>query len=224
GLFEELLPNGIQSEIKEQITTLQTQGKTVMALGTEKEILALIAVADEIRESSKEVIRKLHQVGIEKTVMLTGDNQRTAEAIGKQVGVSDIKADLLPEDKLNFIKELRDKHQSVAMVGDGVNDAPALAASTVGVAMGGAGTDTALETADIALMSDDLSKLPYTIKLSRKALAIIKQNITFSLGIKALALLLIVPGWLTLWLAIFADMGATLIVTLNSMRLLKVKE
>ncbi|AGE22263.1 putative cadmium-transporting ATPase [Geobacillus sp. GHH01] len=224
GLFEELLPNGIQSEIKEQITTLQTQGKTVMILGTEKEILALIAVADEIRESSKEVIRKLHQVGIEKTVMLTGDNQRTAEAIGKQVGVSDIKADLLPEDKLNFIKELRDKHQSVAMVGDGVNDAPALAASTVGVAMGGAGTDTALETADIVLMSDDLSKLPYTIKLSRKALAIIKQNITFSLGIKALALLLIVPGWLTLWLAIFADMGATLIVTLNSMRLLKVKE
>ena len=224
GLFEELLPNGIQSEIKEQITTLQTQGKTVMALGTEKEILALIAVADEIRESSKEVIRKLHQVGIEKTVMLTGDNQRTAEAIGKQVGVSDIKADLLPEDKLNFIKELRDKYRSVAMVGDGVNDAPALAASTVGVAMGGAGTDTALETADIALMSDDLSKLPYTIKLSRKALAIIKQNITFSLGIKVLALLLIVPGWLTLWLAIFADMGATLIVTLNSMRLLKVKE
>lgn len=224
GLFEELLPNGIQSEIKEQITTLQTQGKTVMILGTEKEILALIAVADEIRESSKEVIRKLHQVGIEKTVMLTGDNQRTAEAIGKQVGVSDIKADLLPEDKLNFIKELRDKHQSVAMVGDGVNDAPALAASTVGVAMGGAGTDTALETADIVLMSDDLSKLPYTIKLSRKALAIIKQNITFSLGIKALALLLIVPGWLTLWLAVFADMGATLLVTLNSMRLLKVKE
>jgi Zn2+/Cd2+-exporting ATPase len=224
ALFEELLPNGIQSEIKEQITTLQIQGKTVMALGTEKEILALIAVADEIRESSKEVIRKLHQVGIEKTVMLTGDNQRTAEAIGKQVGVSDIKADLLPEDKLNFIKELRGKHKNVGMVGDGVNDAPALAASTVGVAMGGAGTDTALETADIALMSDDLSKLPYTIKLSRKALAIIKQNITFSLGIKVLALLLIVPGWLTLWLAIFADMGATLIVTLNSMRLLKVKE
>ena len=159
GLFEELLPNGIQSEIKEQITTLQTQGKTVMILGTEKEILALIAVADEIRESSKEVIRKLHQVGIEKTVMLTGDNQRTAEAIGKQVGVSDIKADLLPEDKLNFIKELRDKHQSVAMVGDGVNDAPALAASTVGVAMGGAGTDTALETADIVLMSDDLTHI-----------------------------------------------------------------
>ncbi|MCM3443352.1 MULTISPECIES: heavy metal translocating P-type ATPase [Metabacillus] len=224
NLFEEILLNGIKTEIKGQITTLQTQGKTVMVLGTENEILSLIAVADEMRESSKEVIRKLHQVGIEKTVMLTGDNQRTAEAIGKEVGVSNIKADLLPEDKLNFIKELRGKHQSVAMVGDGVNDAPALAASTVGVAMGGAGTDTALETADIALMSDDLSKLPYTIKLSRKALAIIKQNITFSLAIKAVALLLIVPGWLTLWLAIFADMGATLIVTLNSLRLLKVKE
>ena len=141
-----------------------------------------------MRESSKEVIGKLNNMEIE-TVMLTGDNQRTATAIGKQVGVSDIKADLLPEDKLNFIKELREKHQSVGMVGDGVNDAPALAASTVGVAMGGAGTDTALETADIALMSDDLSKLPYTIKLSRKALAIIKQNITFSLAIKLVALL-----------------------------------
>ncbi|OME30634.1 cadmium transporter [Paenibacillus odorifer] len=222
NLFEELHQT-IDSSIKEKITHMQTKGKTVMVLGTEKKILSLIAVADEIRESSKEVISKLNDIGIE-TVMLTGDNQRTAEAIGKQVGVSDIKADLLPEDKLNFIKELRTKHHSVAMVGDGVNDAPALAASTVGVAMGGAGTDTALETADIALMSDDLSKLPYTIKLSRKALVIIKQNITFSLAIKLVALLLVMPGWLTLWIAIFADMGATLIVTLNSLRLLKVKE
>ena len=223
-LFEEVIVNGLITEIKEQIRTLQTQGKTVMVLGTDREVLSLIAVADEVRESSKEVIRKLHQVGIEKTVMLTGDNQRTAEAIGKQVGVSDIKADLLPEDKLNFIKELKSKHHKVAMVGDGVNDAPALAASSVGVAMGGAGTDTALETADIALMSDDLNKLPYTIKLSRRALTIIKQNIAFSLGIKVLALLLVVPGWLTLWLAIFADMGATLLVTLNSLRLLRVKK
>ena len=223
NLFEETFRNGIETSITENITRMQTQGKTVMVLGTEKEILSLIAVADEMRESSKEVISKLNHMGVE-TVMLTGDNQRTAEAIGKQVGVSDIKADLLPEDKLNFIKKLREKHQSVAMVGDGVNDAPALAASSVGVAMGGAGTDTALETADIALMSDDLSKLPYTIKLSRKALVIIKQNITFSLAIKLVALLLVMPGWLTLWIAIFADMGATLLVTLNSLRLLRVKE
>lgn len=223
NLFEETFRNGIETSITENITSMQTQGKTVMVLGTEKEILSLIAVADEMRESSKEVISKLNHMGVE-TVMLTGDNQRTAEAIGKQVGVSDIKADLLPEDKLNFIKKLREKHQSVAMVGDGVNDAPALAASSVGVAMGGAGTDTALETADIALMSDDLSKLPYTIKLSRKALVIIKQNITFSLAIKLVALLLVMPGWLTLWIAIFADMGATLLVTLNSLRLLRVKE
>ncbi|MEK4533812.1 heavy metal translocating P-type ATPase [Solibacillus sp. FSL K6-1554] len=223
NLFEETLQNGIETSITENITRMQIQGKTVMVLGTEKEILSLIAVADEMRESSKEVISKLNHMGVE-TVMLTGDNQRTAEAIGKQVGVSDIKSDLLPEDKLNFIKKLREKHQSVAMVGDGVNDAPALAASSVGVAMGGAGTDTALETADIALMSDDLSKLPYTIKLSRKALVIIKQNITFSLAIKLVALLLVMPGWLTLWIAIFADMGATLLVTLNSLRLLRVKE
>ena len=222
NFFEEL-HGSIPNDRKEKITELQIQGKTVMVLGTETEILSFIAVADEMRESSKEVIDKLNSMGIE-TVMLTGDNARTAAAIGKRVGVSDIRADLLPEDKLNFIKELRRKYQSVAMVGDGVNDAPALAASTVGVAMGGAGTDTALETADIALMSDDLSKLPYTIKLSRRALMIIKQNITFSLAIKLLALLLVVPGWLTLWIAIFADMGATLIVTLNSLRLLKVKE
>ena len=222
NFFEEL-HGSIPNDRKEKITELQIQGKTVMVLGTETEILSFIAVADEMRESSKEVISKLNSMGIE-TVMLTGDNARTAAAIGKRVGVSDIRADLLPEDKLNFIKELRRKYQSVAMVGDGVNDAPALAASTVGVAMGGAGTDTALETADIALMSDDLSKLPYTIKLSRRALMIIKQNITFSLAIKLLALLLVVPGWLTLWIAIFADMGATLIVTLNSLRLLKVKE
>lgn len=222
-LFEEL-HGGISDDCRQRIAGMQTQGKTVMVLGTSKEILLLIAVADELRESSKEVISRLHQLGIEKTVMLTGDNQRTAEAIGHEAGVAEIKADLLPADKLSYIKQLRANHQSVAMVGDGVNDAPALAAATVGVAMGGAGTDTALETADIALMSDDLSKLPYTIKLSRKALAIIKQNITFSLAVKLFALLLVVPGWLTLWIAIFADMGATLIVTLNSLRLLRVKE
>jgi len=223
-LFEEILSTGIPTDLAEKIATLQHEGKTVMVAGTTKQIFALIAVADEVRENSRDVIKSLHSLGIEKTIMLTGDNMGTAYAIGKQVGVSEIKAELLPQEKLSFIKELRTNYDHVSMVGDGVNDAPALAASTVGVAMGGAGTDTALETADIALMADDLGKLPFTVKLSRKALAIIKQNITFSLGIKLVALLLVIPGWLTLWIAIFADMGATLLVTLNSLRLLRVKD
>lgn len=224
NLFDEILVNGIPHDLKGQISKLQNEGKTVMVAGTSNEVMGLLAVADELRENSKSVIQKLHSLGIQKTIMLTGDNSGTANAIGKQVGVSDLQAELLPHDKLNFIKELRSKYDRVAMVGDGVNDAPALASSNVGVAMGGAGTDTALETADIALMADDLGKLPFTVKLSRKALTIIKQNITFSLGIKLLALLLVIPGWLTLWIAIFADMGATLIVTLNALRLLKIKD
>jgi Cd2+/Zn2+-exporting ATPase len=224
NLFEELLNNGFPAHIKTTISELQKQGKTVMVAGTETEIVGILAVADEVRGNSKSVIQKLHSLGIQETIMLTGDNKGTANAIGKQVGVSNIKAELLPQDKLTFIKELRSKYNRVAMIGDGVNDAPALAASTVGIAMGGAGTDTALETADIALMADDLGKLPFTLKLSRKALNIIKQNITFSLGIKLVALLLVIPGWLTLWIAIFADMGATLIVTLNGLRLLKIKD
>lgn len=224
ALFNEILLNGLSKEQTHSIQKLQMQGKTVMILGTEQKALALIAVADEVRESSKDVIQQLHQLGIEKTVMLTGDNQATAQAIGERLGVGEIQADLLPEQKLAWIQQLRSSGSKVAMVGDGVNDAPALASANVGIAMGGAGTDTALETADIALMADDLQKLPFTIRLSRKTLQIIKQNITFSIAIKVVALLLIIPGWLTLWMAIFADMGATLIVTLNGLRLLKVKE
>ncbi|MGW6665763.1 MULTISPECIES: heavy metal translocating P-type ATPase [Peribacillus] len=223
-LFEEEPGIVFSEDVLKLISGFQNTGKTVMVLGDQVKLLALIAVSDEIRESSKEAIRKLHELGIEKTIMLTGDNIGTAKAIGAAAGVHEIEAELLPQDKLNMIKRWKQKYDRVAMVGDGVNDAPALAASTVGIAMGGAGTDTALETADIALMGDDLSKLPYTIRLSRKTLKIIKQNITFSLVIKILALLLIAPGWLTLWMAIFADMGATLLVTLNSLRLLRIKE
>ena len=214
----------IPAEIAHQITSLQNQGKTVMIMGTSKEILALIAVADEVRESSRTVIERLHQLGIKHTILLTGDNKATAETIGRHVGVTSIEAELMPEDKLAFIKKLKKEFGRVGMVGDGVNDAPALASATVGIAMGGAGTDTALETADIALMNDDLKKLPFTIKLSRKTLQIIKQNITLSLVVKLIALLLVVPGWLTLWIAIFADMGVTLLVTFNGLRLLRVKD
>ncbi|QYF84889.1 cadmium-translocating P-type ATPase [Brevibacterium sp. PAMC21349] len=223
-LFKELLTTDFDLDLEQNVTTLQNQGKTAMVVGTDKEILAVIAVADEVRESSKEIIQKLHQLGIKKTVMLTGDNKGTANAIGGHVGVSDIQAELMPQDKLDYIKQLRSEYGNVAMVGDGVNDAPALAASTVGIAMGGAGTDTALETADVALMGDDLTKLPFIVKLSRKSLNIIKANITFAIAIKLIALLLVIPGWLTLWIAILSDMGATLLVALNSLRLMKVKE
>ena len=214
----------LNKKFEKEVSILQNEGKTAMIVGTEIEILAVIAVADEVRDSSKEVIQKLHKAGIKETIMLTGDNQGTAMAIGNHVGVSNVQAELMPEDKLNFIKQLRAKYGKVAMVGDGVNDAPALAASTVGIAMGGAGTDTALETADVALMGDDLRKLPFTVKLSRKALNIIKANITFAISIKFIALLLVIPGWLTLWIAILSDMGATLLVALNSLRLMRVKE
>ncbi|KGR79392.1 heavy metal translocating P-type ATPase [Ureibacillus manganicus] len=220
-LFQEI---AVSKSIEESLVNLQSEGKTTMIVGKQSEVLAIIAVADEVRESSKSMLDRLHKLGIKKSVMLTGDNERAAMAIGRKVGVSEIQAELLPEDKLHTIKRLRSEYGKVAMVGDGVNDAPALAASTVGIAMGGAGTDTALETADVTLMADDLTKLPFTIKLSRKALTIIKTNIAFALGIKLIALLLVVPGWLTLWIAIFSDMGATLLVSLNSMRLMRVKE
>ncbi|MFD1927657.1 heavy metal translocating P-type ATPase [Sporosarcina siberiensis] len=205
-------------------TELQQLGKSVMAIITNTSFSGLIAVADPVRTESKDVLRKLKEIGIKHTVMLTGDHPDTAEAIAKDVGITDVRGGLMPEDKLTVIKQLSDKYGRVAMVGDGINDAPALAAAQVGIAMGGAGTDAALETADIALMADDLEKLPYTIKLSRKTLRIIKENIMFALGLKIIALLLIIPGWLTLWIAIFADMGATLLVVLNSLRLLRVNK
>lgn len=212
-----------ETAVKVQYRQFQEQGKTAMYFGTDEQILGVIAVADEVRDSSAAVISELHKLSIEHTIMLTGDNTKTAESIGKQLGVTEIKGDLMPQEKLDSIEALRTTYNKVAMVGDGINDAPALAASTVGIAMGGAGTDTALETADVALMGDDLQKLPFIVRLSRQTLKVIKQNITFSLGIKLLALLLVIPGWLTLWIAIVADMGATLLVTLNGLRLMKVK-
>ena len=185
-------------------------------------LAGILAVADTVRETSRHTVDVLKASGV-RTVMLTGDNAVTAGAVAAQVGVDDFMAELLPEDKVKAIKYLLERYGKAAMVGDGINDAPALATATVGIAMGGAGTDTALETADIVLMADDLTSLPFTIRLSRAALGVIKQNIAFSLVIKLAAVALVFPGWLTLWLAILADMGASLLVTLNGIRLMRVK-
>ena len=220
NLYKEM--NQSDTATDEQILTMQKQGKTVMLVWSDAGLEGIIAVADQVRASSLNVIRKLHEMG-KKTVMLTGDNQSTAAAIGAQLGLSEVKAELLPDQKVEMIKSLA-QHGKVAMVGDGVNDAPALATANVGIAMGGAGTDTALETADIALMADDLEKLPFTMKLSARTKQIILQNISIALGLKVIALLLIIPGWLTLWMAVMADMGATVIVVLNSLRLMRTKQ
>ncbi|HWR42840.1 heavy metal translocating P-type ATPase [Sporomusa sp.] len=218
-LFNEL---GISlAPVTEQVERLQSEGKTAMIAGTKEKFLGLIAVADEVRDTSAAAIKALKTAGIQHTIMLTGDNTATAKAMAARVGIDEYRAELLPQDKVTAVQELLGKYGKVAMIGDGINDAPALALSTVGIAMGGAGTDTALETADIALMADDLSKLPFTIRLSQKTLNIIRQNIGFSLFIKAVAVLAVFPGWLTLWLAILADMGASIIVTLNSLRLIQ---
>ncbi len=217
-------PQLINKELKDNIIQLQEQGKTVVLVGSEERLLGIIALQDEVRKQAAHVLRQLNNAGIKRTIMLTGDNSATAAAIGKTAGVTDIRAGLLPEEKLAEINRLKREGVRVAMVGDGMNDAPALAAADLGIAMGTIGTDAALETADAALMGDDLKKLPYLIKLSRLTLKIIKQNIIFSLALKALALMLVPFGLLTLWIAIFADMGATLLVTLNSLRLMKIKD
>ncbi len=210
-------------EFEEDIARLQGEGKTVMLLGDDKSILGAIALADGLRENSRASVKSLKEAGIRHVVMLTGDNETTARAIASQAGIDDFRADLLPEDKVAVIREMLGQYGKVAMVGDGINDAPAMALSTVGVAMGTAGTDTALETADIALMADDLSKLSFAIKLGRKTISIIKQNIALALLIKGIIFLLVIPGWLTLWLAVIADTGSALLVTLNGMRLLRQK-
>jgi len=205
------------------VSQWQGEGKTVMLVGTGSEVYGAIAVSDTARGDGAAAVADLKRAGVATVVMLTGDNQATANAVGSSLGVDIVRSELLPEQKVEAVRELARQYETVGMVGDGVNDAPALAAATVGIAMGGAGTDVALETADIVLMADDLSKLPFTIRLSKATLRVIKQNIGIALGLKVLAVLAVFPGWLTLWLAIVADMGATVLVTLNGMRLLKVK-
>ncbi len=210
--------------VEEKLQELEREGKTTIVLGTEKTVLGVIAIADQIRTESKNAIKALHENGIEKIIMLTGDNQGTAKAISEQLAVDEYKAELLPEQKVDAIESLRTRYGMVGMVGDGINDAPALAASTIGIAMGTVGSDTALETADIALMSDDISKLPYMIWLSRRTVRVIKQNIALSLLIKLIFLGLAIPGFATLWMAIAADEGATLVVIFNALRILRMQD
>ncbi len=218
-LFEELGHD--VSQYEQKLAGLEQQGKTVLFLGSQEKIMALIAVADTLRQNSQETVKSLHQAGLKHIAMLTGDNKRVAGAIAATLDLDAFYSDLLPEDKVASVKKMQLEYGKVAMVGDGVNDAPALASATVGIAMGVAGSDTALETADIALMTDDLGKLTYIMQLSRKTVAIIKQNISFSILIKLIFILFLFFDMATLWLAVFADMGASLLVTLNGMRLMR---
>ncbi|WP_431080598.1 heavy metal translocating P-type ATPase [Pseudomonas thivervalensis] len=207
-------------ELEEKLFALEKQGKSVVLLLDRTGPLALFAVADTVKDSSREAIRQLHDLGI-KTLMLTGDNAHTAEAIAAQVGMDQARGDLLPEDKLKAIEALYAQGHRVGMVGDGINDAPALARSEIGFAMAAAGTDTAIETADVALMDDDLRKIPAFIRLSRQTSSILKQNIALALVIKAIFLGVTFAGFATMWMAVFADMGVSLLVVFNGLRLLR---
>ncbi len=208
--------------IEEALEKYEREGKTAVLLADPRGVLALFAVADTLRETSRQAIAELHALGV-KTLMLTGDNAHTAEAIAREVGIDEARGNLLPEDKLGAIESLlkRQEGGKVGMVGDGINDAPALARADIGFAMGAAGTDTALETADVALMDDDLRKIPAFVRLSRATSHVLIQNIVVALGIKAVFLLLTVTGQATMWMAVFADVGASLIVVANGLRLLR---
>jgi Cd2+/Zn2+-exporting ATPase len=201
-------------------------GKSVVLIGTKDKVFGIFAFSDELREHSKQMVKRLHNSGVKRVVMLTGDNRQTAGNIAGQLGVDEYYAELLPEEKVEIIKKIGAKNKKtgednrIAMVGDGINDAPALAAADLGIAMGTAGTDSALETADIALMQDDLSKVPYIIKLSKKTMNVVKQNIILAISIKLLFAILVFPGLVTLWMAVaIGDMGVSLGVILNALRL-----
>lgn len=218
---------GVCSEsVEARLAAIEAQGQSVVVVGhrphdgCKGEVLGIIAIGDTIRPNAKAAIAALHAAGVEQVIMLSGDNQRTADFIAKQVGIDEARGDLLPDDKVEAVKALRVKHGIVGMVGDGVNDAPAMATANIGIAMGAAGTDAAIETADIALMQDELAKIADTIRLGRRTLGIIHFNISFALALKAIFLLLTLFGYASLWFAILADTGATLLVIANALRLL----
>ena len=221
---ESLIENSEFIVSRETVINYASDGKTVVFIGNEEKVIGIITVMDKIRDESEEVIRNLNNAGV-KTVMLTGDNKIAAHAVSDKIGVTYIYSDLLPEDKLNIVDTIRNKFGDVAMVGDGINDAPALARSNVGIAMGAAGSDVAIETADVALMQDDLTKLPYLFSLSTKTMSIIKQNIITAISVKFLFVILAILGLITLMMAVgIGDMGLTLLVILNSFRIGRVKD
>lgn len=208
-------------EIHERLEAMSQAGRTAVVVGTGDHVCGLIAVADEVRPESKDAIQALRNAGIQTVVMLTGDNRGTAEAVGRETGIDEVRVEMLPAEKVAAIDELVARHGQVAMIGDGVNDAPAMARATISVAMGAAGSDAAIETADVALMSDDLAKLPWLIRHSRRTLRVIRQNIVFSLLVKAIFVVLTLAGFASIWAAIAADMGASLLVIFNGLRLLR---
>lgn len=211
------------AEMHKQLDAMEKGGSSVIVIGNDEHVCGLIALADRIRPGAAAAVASMRTAGIEHIVMLTGDNKGTGEAVGREAGVDEVRAQLLPEDKVTAIEELVREYHSVAMIGDGVNDAPAMARATVGVAMGAIGTDAALETADIALMGDDLSALGWLVQHSRRTLTVIKQNIFASLAVKAIFVVLTLAGQSSLWTAIMADMGTSLVVIFNGLRMLKTK-
>ena len=208
-------------ELHEQAQKAEAQGCTVIVIGNNTHVCGIIAVADAPRPEAARTIQALRRLGIDTLVMLTGDNRTTAQSLGRQVGIEEIRAELLPPEKVDVIETLSANFGPVAMVGDGVNDAPAMASANLGIAMGAAGTDAAIEAADIALMSDDLSKLPWLVRHSRRTLSIVRQNIAFSLAVKAAFMVMTLSGLASLWGAIAADTGASLLVVANGLRLLR---
>lgn len=214
-------------ELERQLSEIEAQAQSVVVVGHQPhdgetgDVFGILAIGDTVRANARAAIALLHQAGVKKIVMLSGDNRRTADAIAKQVGIDESNGNLLPDDKIARVRELTAKYKHVGMIGDGVNDAPAMAAASVGIAMGKAGTDTAIETADIALMQDDLSKVAEAVQLGRRTVRMIQTNIAFALGVKAVFLALAITGHATLWMAILADTGATLIVIANALRLLR---
>ncbi|MBD3629890.1 Cd2+/Zn2+-exporting ATPase [Cyclobacterium lianum] len=223
-LFESLDDKKPEKETDEKVKSLESDGNTTMLIRQNDKYIGIIALMDTPRKEAKNTLEQLKKIGIKRMVMLTGDNQKVADAVAKEIGLTDAWGSLLPEEKVEAIKKLREKESKVAMVGDGVNDAPAMANSTVGIAMGAAGSDVALETADIALMADKLETLPFAIGLSRKAKGIIKENLWVSLGIVALLIPATVFGFANIGIAVLIHEGSTLVVVFNALRLLAYKK